>query len=58
MPEEGENMKPCDNCIWFVYRELTDLEKQFLRWNPGMMIDNRICALGGCNGDRYEGKTE
>jgi hypothetical protein len=36
---------------------LTPLELQSLKWNPDKMIDNRICGLGGCNGDRYEGNT-
>ena len=47
----------CKNCRYYVRRELTPVEIQYLRWNPDKLIDTRMCGLGGCNGDRFDAGT-
>ena len=47
-------MPECKYCRFFVRRELTSYEVQYLRFNPDKLIDTRICGLGGCDGSQYE----
>lgn len=55
-------MKDCDRCRWFIDAYIPPSREQlaFMRICKafGVMLtpDNRICTLGGCNGDRFERK--
>ena len=51
----------CDKCLWFVHIpsvEDTERNPSLLEY-PYKVIDNRICALGGCqNGNRFEERNK
>ena len=46
----------CEQCSWYVTRDLTPYEVQYLKYNPDKLIDRRTCALGGCDGSMFLGK--
>ena len=48
----------CETCIWYRNRELTELEKAFIKANPNIVLDRRVCALGWCKGELYEERKE
>jgi len=62
--EKGEPMN-CDNCRWYLYglRPLTQEQLTYQRLAhkfEGRIVhfDTRMCTLGGCDGSKFERRTD
>ena len=46
----------CDDCTWFIWREYTPEEKEWMKHHPNCYIVAKYCCLGGCDGSMYRDK--